>query len=155
MAGKKKYTKSSIKAAIKGSMGIKLVVAQRLDCSRNTLDNYLNDFPDLKEMLVAERVPVIDEGERDQLVSLAEEKLVNDLNKGDQKAYMFVLETLGKSKGYTKRTELTGADGESLTISVETAAIIRRMGLDINDVAREFEEMIQAVAAAKVENPTP
>ena len=74
-------------------------------------DNYLN---------IADKI----EGwKRDRKLMLAERNLEDDMlldptemeaRKVRQKASMFVAETLGKDRGYSKRSELTGADGKDL-----------------------------------------
>lgn len=74
-------------------------------------DNYLN---------LADKV----EGwRRDRKLMLAERNLEDDMmldpteleaRKVRQKASIFVAETLGKDRGYSKRNELTGADGKDL-----------------------------------------
>jgi len=71
-------------------------------------------------------------------------------SEGHQRAYMFVLRTLGKDEGFTERTEVTGADGAGLLdLSPETVKLIESMGLDMSEVARQFEAMVKAAAVQK------
>lgn len=61
--GKTKVTKEQIVAAIKGSAGIKVVVADRLKVTRQSLENYIKRYPDLAEMIVQEREQALDMAE--------------------------------------------------------------------------------------------
>jgi len=89
--------------------------------------------------------------ERESLVDRAESKLMEAVDKGELKAVLFVLETMGKERGWTKRTEVTGADGAALGLSPDVMQLIGAMRLDMSDVVQAFEEMIRAQA----ETPTP
>lgn len=83
-------------------------------------DNYLN---------IADKI----EGwRRDRKLMLAEQNLEDDMlldateleaRKVRQKASIFVAETLGKDSGYSKRSELTGADGKDLMPAKEEQQI--------------------------------
>lgn len=44
----------------------------------------------------------------------AENKLIKAIDRGDLKAVMFYLRTIGKGRGYTERQEVTGQDGAPL-----------------------------------------
>jgi hypothetical protein len=48
----------------------------------------------------------------------AETALYDDALNGNTTALIFFLKTQGKSRGYTERQELTGADGDVITIRV-------------------------------------
>lgn len=48
------------------------------------------------------------------LVDLAQSNAVTALKNSDPKMTRFVLETLGKNHGYTKRSELSGPDGKPI-----------------------------------------
>jgi len=142
MAGKAKFSRRTFREAIIGSRGIKSVIAEALDCSRQTVDNYLTRWPDLVGVVAQER---------ESLVDRAESKLMEAVDKGELKAVLFVLETMGKERGWTKRTEVTGADGAALGLSPDVMQLIGAMRLDMSDVVQAFEEMIRAQA----ETPTP
>lgn len=104
-----KHPKDSVLAAINKSRGIKASVASALGCSRQTVDNYLQRWPELKEALDAERAALI------QIASSAlVDDVVNSESKGHQAAYMFVLKTIGKEEGFVERSEVSGPDGKSL-----------------------------------------
>lgn len=133
-------SREAVEAAIRGSRGIKQRVAEALGVTRQTVDNYLATWPELAGVF---------EDERDALIDRAESKLVEAVDGGEMRAILFILETLGKSRGWARRTEITGADGGALMVSPEVAAIIRGLGLDMSALAREFESMIRAEALAR------
>ena len=87
----KRYKKDEIVLAIGRNKGIKTAVCRELDCSIYELNHYLNIHSELK--------PIFAEAKR-EIVSLAEEKLLQNLNSEDesirQRAIEFILKTLGK-----------------------------------------------------------
>jgi len=139
------YTRAAFETAIEHSHGIISAVAAAVGCSRGTVENALERWPDLRERL---------EAQRGGLVALATSALVNDLKNaesdGHQRAYMFTLKTLGKDDGFSDRREITGADGAGLLeMSPEVTEMIRRMGLDTAEVVRQFESMVRMAAEQK------
>lgn len=100
-------------------------------------DNYLN---------LADKV----EGwRRDRKLLLAERNLEDDMmldateleaRKVRQKASMFVAETLGKDKGYSKRNELTGADGKDLPTPILGNAYVHNDDSNKEDNADAIED---------------
>lgn len=145
VADKSQFTREAFISAIKESRGVKAGVASALGCSRQTVDNALERWPDLAEML---------ESARGGLVASAVGALARDVENvesdGHQRAYMFVLKTLGKDDGFTERTEHTGANGAGLLdLSPEVVKLVQSMGLDMSEVVRQFEGMVRAVAVER------
>lgn len=139
------FSKEAFEVAIAKSHGVKAAVAAAVGCSRATVDNALNRWPELAEKLDAAR---------SGLVGMAVSALATDVqtpaSEGHQRAYMFVLKTLGKDEGFTERSEVTGADGAPLLdLSPETMRLLQRMGLDMSQVSRQFEAMVRAAAVQK------
>lgn len=132
-----RVTKATVAAAIKGSRGVKSVIAARLGCARNTVYNYLDRWPDLQTLL---------DDESEALVDTAEVMLASAVASGDIRAITFTLATKGKARGYSQRTEITGADGGALVIAPDVLAAMGRLGLETSDVVREFEALIRAKA---------
>lgn len=88
-----RYTKNEIILAIGRNKGIKTAIARELDCTVHQLTYYLNIHSELKQLI---------KEAKQEIVSLAEEKLIQNLNSDNeqirQKAAEFVLKTLGKEE---------------------------------------------------------
>lgn len=142
VVSRKQFSRDAFMRAIHDSHGIKSAVAAAVGCSRQTVDNALKEWPELVDML---------EAERGQLVARAVSALAQDISnpdsEGHQRAYLFALRTLGKNDGFAERTEVTGADGAALQFEPETMKLIAALGLDTSQLAKQFEAMIRAEAA--------
>lgn len=132
-----RISKRKFRLAVDGSKGIISVIARRLGCSRQTVYNYMERYPEFKELI---------DDEREEIIDLAEFKLLKHVNAGELRAILFVLESLGKNRGWSKRTEVTGADGAALGLSPEIVALMAQLGISESDVVREFEALIRAQA---------
>jgi len=80
-------------------------------------------------------------------VDTAEVMLAKAVAAGDIRAITFTLATKGKGRGYSQRTEITGADGGALVIAPDVLSAMTRLGLETSDVVREFEALIRMKAA--------
>lgn len=138
------FSHGAFTRAIKGSRGIKATVMARMGCSRTTVDTYLRQYPDLNDLL---------EAERGRLVRKATSALAADVgdpkSKGHQNAYMFVLKTLGKDEGFVERQEVTGKDGQVL-FDDKMLALLRELRRDPDEVVREFMRVLE-MQKAKME----
>lgn len=103
-------TEEQIALALERKMGNITEAAKALKVSRQALYKRI----DGNEMLAA----VLKEG-RETIVDIAESALVRQIKVGNITAIIFTLKTQGKDRGYVERTEITGADGESLLIKVD------------------------------------
>lgn len=142
-AGTRSRSDAQIRQAIEGSMGVIATVATRLKVHRDTVKKYLRESPEFNDLFDAER---------SSLISDASSALAADVkdvtSDGHQRAYMFVLKTWGKSEGFVERTEITGADGANLLeLSPDVIEQAQALGLDVQDVLREFEKLIRMQAA--------
>ena len=146
---RKQFSKEAFEKAIKESHGVKAAVAGAVGCSRQTVNNYLQENPDLVEMMDAARSGLLKKA-----VSALVTDIDNAANDGHQRAYMFVLRTLGKDEGFSERTEVTGADGAGLLdLPAETVRLVEMMGLDLREVSKQFSGMVKALAAQRgIEN---
>ena len=95
----KRHSKDEIVLAIGRNKGIKTAICRELDCSIYELNHYLNIHSELK--------PLINEAKQ-EIVALAEEKLLQNLESEDegirQRAVEFILKTLGKETYTTEPT---------------------------------------------------
>ena len=93
----KRYKKDEIVLAIGRNKGLKSAVCRELDCSIYELNHYLNIHSELK--------PLIKDAKQ-EIVALAEERLLQNLNSADesirQRAIEFILKTLGKDEYSTE-----------------------------------------------------
>ena len=104
-----KATKGNIKAQIIKMSGNLAAVARSLGKSRQWLYNYLDKHPDLWETITETRETMLDN---------VESKLYQKALAGDNTCMLFYLRTQGKKRGYVERSEITGAEGESIQINV-------------------------------------
>lgn len=139
------YTDEQVLAAIEGSFGNKTAIANKLDCTRQTVDNRLAQSAKLRAAF---------NEERKRIVELAENKLVDLLERTDEdgkptphpQAVFFTLKTMGKDDGWTERHEMTGTMG---IFTPQMAEQIEELGLDMGTVAAKFNQLIQLAALQK------
>ena len=107
----RKIPSKAILKAIKGSGGIVSEVARRVGIERQSMHRRLNKEPRLKEAL---------EQERETLLDVAEGVLYHlAINERRENSLLYLLSTVGKSRGYSKRKEVTGADGGPVEVVYE------------------------------------
>lgn len=117
MAGKERITKQVLKKAIKGSYGVRNVIAKKIGCDVRTVYNKLKQYPELEKMAEFEKNVL-----KGTLVELAQNTLLEELKpKKDEtdkekdrrvKVAMWVAERLGAGEGYnpTVKVEKEGKD---------------------------------------------
>lgn len=88
----KRYTKSKLLEAIKGSKGVISVIAKRLDCSWATARMNIQRFPDTLQAY---------HDEEDTAIDKAEVELLKLIDNADSAMIKFYLMTKGKARGYT------------------------------------------------------
>lgn len=110
MGAKRKLHVEQVAEALRNAGGIFSGAAQQLNCAPNTIANYVRDSAVLRDLL---------EELQEQHLDLAETKLIKLILDGDKTAIIFYLKTKGKSRGYSERTEVTGANGAPLTTDVK------------------------------------
>lgn len=81
----------NILEAIKDTGGIKTEVCKRLQCSRKTVYNYINKYPEVAEAF---------EEEEDKVLDMAESSLFALIQNGDTAAIFYYLNNKGKKRGY-------------------------------------------------------
>ena len=106
---KQRYTADEMIGAIQKARGLLSVTANRLGCTRQKVENYVNRYPTVARAVVEER---------EKLIDVAEAKLFEQIQEGEQWAVQFVLKTLGKRRGYVERQEITGAESGPITLRV-------------------------------------
>jgi len=114
-----KLTKTKVAKAILHSAGIISTIAQKCDVDWSTVNNFIKKSPDLQKLLQAEKEGILD---------LAETQLIKELKLGSAWALKFYLATIGKKRGYVKRSEVTGEDGEKLEVGIIVKPTKREKG---------------------------
>lgn len=112
MAGKKKFTAAEVAEALEKAHGIRLHAAKILDCSPSTITNYINEYVTVEKAATKART---------HLIEALEDTLYTKALDGDNTCLIFALKCQGKDRGWTERTEVTGADGNEITIKVVRA----------------------------------
>ncbi len=102
-----KYTANQMIEALREKHGNLSAAARFLGCSRNTISRYIDLYPTVKA--------VADE-ERETLIDFAENQLFKQVQDGNITAIIFTLKTIGKSRGYVERQEVTGAEGGAVMV---------------------------------------
>jgi len=104
--GRREMAEALIKAR-----GLQTVAAGMLGCDWSTVRRYVQQYPECAEALELANTALGD---------LAETKLVDNINTGDQRAIEFYLKSKHKQRGYAEKTqvELTGAAGGPVRLEV-------------------------------------
>lgn len=109
MARKTEFSTKRIAEALKSTGGLVHVAARALGCSPKTIYRRLETVASLRELLHDLREFELD---------ISEQRLRQARNNGEPWAITLHLTTLGKHRGYTKGTEITGSEGEPLSIKI-------------------------------------
>lgn len=102
-------TSEQIAAALRAANGNVSEAARQLGAGRATLYEHMQNDPTLMTILT---------DAREALVDSAESALSKLINEGNVAAVIFALKTQGKKRGWVERQEITGADGDGLTVNV-------------------------------------
>jgi len=104
---KEKFTANQIINALREKHGNLSAAARYLGCDRHTISRYISLYPSVKS--------VADE-ERETLIDFAENQLFQQVKEGNITAIIFTLKTIGKSRGYVERQEVTSAEGGHIVV---------------------------------------
>ena len=119
----KRHTVADYTKAITKSHG--LVAARRLGVSRQAVYNMVNRHPEVNEAMV---------DAREELLDMAEANLFAAIAKGNLKISCWVLERLGKHRGYTRQFVMTPSGPTVQKISEmsdeELARQLKKYGLN-------------------------
>ena len=103
MANKNKYTKEQIKDAITKAGGFISIACKSLNCTRKTIYNYMDKYPELKEAVL---------DIREQYLDVAEAALIKNVKDGKSSDIKYFLNTQGKKRGYVEKSELDITSGD-------------------------------------------
>jgi len=102
-----KYSTKSIIEALSSLNGMVYLAARKLGCTPQTIYNRMKSSVAIREAC---------DNARGELIDISEQKLRAAVMNGEPWAVAMVLKTLGKSRGYVERQEVTGADGKPMNI---------------------------------------
>lgn len=102
---RQKRTDAEIIVALKATGGMVYLAARQLGCEPSVIYRRRD-----KSKAVAEVI----EAQRGELVDMAEVGLKKAIIDGNVTAMIWVTKTVGKSRGYVERQEVTGADGGAM-----------------------------------------
>ena len=108
MGSKEKYTAQQFISAMPKTGGVISAIAKKVGCNWHTADKYIKGKPTIYRAWMDEKETILDMGEM---------ALFNSVRKEEAWAVKYLLSTQGKRRGYVERQEVTGADGDDLTIN--------------------------------------
>lgn len=101
------YTATEVENALRNTKGMVSVAARSLGMTRQALYNRIHKSTALQELIA---------DEREAMTDTAELALHRAIVGGEAWAICFYLKTMGKSRGYVERQEITGADSGPIMI---------------------------------------
>lgn len=94
----KRITQPIFKKAAKNTRGVLNIIASNIGVSRMALYNWIQKNKGYADPILL--------SERETLLDTAEDKLFEQIHKGDSKAINFALSTIGKDRGYVQKQEV-------------------------------------------------
>lgn len=128
-----KVSKTAFKRAILENGGNVSGIARQFSVERQTIYNYLRDWQ-LHDYL---------ESARHDLFVAAEQNIYDAVIGGDTDLSKFVLTHHPQRERWSSKQEVTVG---AVPLSEDALQLLKRMGLDVADVAAEFEALIRAQA---------
>lgn len=108
MSSREKFSVDDVREALLLEGGNVSQAAKRLGCRRQTVHEYMERYPELKEDMKLSKEKMLD---------IAEHNLVQKMRAGNLTAIIFYLKTQGKHRGYVERKEHAGDGGGPVQLS--------------------------------------
>ena len=124
-----KYSIEQVAKALWDCGGIVNQTCKKLRCEYGTVLEYLKKYPELQE---------VREQAGEARIDTAEAVLDKHVRANSLDATKFLLKTQGKKRGYSERTEVTGADGADFSLTIVPAK--RPEEKDVTPKKKEIEE---------------
>jgi alanine-alpha-ketoisovalerate/valine-pyruvate aminotransferase len=102
-----KFTNQQIIDAVNSVNGMVYLAARKLGCNPQTIYNRMAKSTAIREAV---------DNARGELIDISEQKLRAAVMNGEPWSVAMVLKTIGKSRGYVERQEVTGADGGAIIV---------------------------------------
>ncbi len=107
-------TDEQIAKALRKHHGLIRNVARELKCAHTTIYSRISKSDELRKVWNEARAGLVD---------MAESALVSKIQEGDTKAILFVLQTLGKDRGWELRTNAVIDMGVKILLEAKEAAV--------------------------------
>lgn len=104
-----KVTKEQVLNAIKGSYGIMLTIAKRLDCESRTAKKMIDRWEETRAAY---------EDEDQVILDISENQIYKSVLEGDIATAKWILSRKGKSRGWNEDNTLRLANGDPLNINL-------------------------------------
>jgi hypothetical protein len=140
MANRSKLTVKSVSEALKINAGVIAYAARALNTDRRHVYAFIRKHPELEQ---------VREEARETLLDTAEHNVISAVDNGCLKTSRWVLDRLGRTRGYTTRQEIAGAPDAPLQYQR-----IERVIID-PDPWPEDPEPLQPLAAGPAPEPVP
>ena len=127
MTRQQRFTDDQVAEALRSAAGVRSAAASLLKCSPSTVKRYV----DRSETLARIEGEIVE-----QIIDLAESRLVDAINDGNLTAIMFYLRTKGKHRGYSERHQVEGKDGGPVEVKAR---------LDLSDLSPAGVQFLQSV----------
>jgi hypothetical protein len=112
----RKYSLPDVMTALRTRHGLVSLAAGDIGCSRATLYNYIQEFPEVAAIIA---------DERERLIDLAEDALYRHVEEGAPWAVALVLKTLGRHRGYGDRPPAASPEPEAEALTDTEVIVIK------------------------------
>ena len=102
-----RLTKERVITALQQNKGVVSHAARALECSRQSIYNYIDRHEEVKEAFDEINEATIDR---------VEQRMLELIDEGHPTLIIFYLKTKGKHRGYVERQEVTGKDGDPIVL---------------------------------------
>lgn len=108
-------TVEEVAAALEANGGVIAYAARALGCSRNAVYAYIDRYPELED---------VRRDAREAMLDTAEHHVITAVNEADMQTVRWVLDRLGRARGYSTRQEIAGVGDAPLTFAAIERVIV-------------------------------
>ena len=138
MAGKPRYTKLQVIAALQATRGMVYLAARQLQCDPETIMNYCKRYPEVEQAK---------HDCRGEMLDVCELKLWKAVQRDEAWAITFALRTVGRTRGYAEKIDV------SLQVEMVAARVAETLGLRAEDVLQEAQLLLKEMDYDALQRP--
>lgn len=112
--GRQRIRISTVVKAIEGTGGIISQIAEKLQCSRQTVYTYINKYPEVKSAY---------DDEKEMILDACEEGLFDKIYGHEFEAIKYYLERKGKSRGYGGQDQFGKGQEDEIPAAIEIRVV--------------------------------